>query len=196
MFSIHDDVVRWVKSVQKSVGRAGDLVLEELRSKTSAETLGIKFIGNSEFLQSLTPDKIGFFQEEKKTLSLGDVSLDLATPITSLKPNSEVKCQIILSKPCLEIPPLEVSFIKNGKEVGQIPMTSLPGFSVLVTEAGEYEVIATLHGRHVLGSPLKLPIASDAVLKDRLTMMGLGPLDSKVFIIKIFSNMITDYEHY
>ena len=98
LFSIHDDVVRWVKSVQKSVGRAGDLVLEELRSKTSAGTLGIKFIGNEEFLQSLTPDKIGFLQEEKK------------------------------SSPC------------------------------------------------------------DVGLKDRLTMMGLAPQDSKVFIIKVFFN--------
>ena len=96
MFSIHDDVVSWVKSVQKSVGRAGDLVLEELRSKTPAETLVIKFIGNEEFLQSLTPDKIGILQEEKKTLSC------------------------------------------------------------------------------------------DVGLKDRLTMMGLAPLDSKVFIIKFF----------
>ena len=76
MFSIHDDVVSWVKCVQKSVGRAGDLVLEELRSKTSAETLGIKFIGNEEFLQSLTPDKIGILQEEKKTLSCDVVFKD------------------------------------------------------------------------------------------------------------------------
>ena len=173
-------MVSWVKKVQISVGKAGDQILEDLRCKSQAGIQGTKFIGNEEFLQTITPDKIGFLQEPDNKFSFEDYSLDLTTPVTNLKPNAEVKCKIVNTKSGIEIPPLKVSLLKDGQEVCQIPQSDLPLFSVPVPVPGDYEVHAMMQGRHLRGSPLCLPVSSDSVIKDRLAMMGLAPLDSKV----------------
>ena len=89
---IHDEVVSWVKKVQISVGKAGDQILEDLRCKSQAGIQGTRFIGNEEFLRTISPDKIGFLQEPEIKFSIEDYSLDLVTPVTNLKPNAEVKC--------------------------------------------------------------------------------------------------------
>ena len=163
-----------------SVGKAGDQILEDLRCKSQAGVQGTKFIGNEEFLRTITPDKIGFLQEQENKFSIEDYSLDLATPVTNLTPNAEVKCKIVSKKPSDEFPPLKVSVLKNGKEVCQIPQSDLPLFSVPVPEVGDYEVHVQMQGRHVQGSPLSLPVSSDSAIRERLAMLGLAPLNSKV----------------
>jgi len=179
-----DDVVSWVKTVQNSVGKAGDQILENLRCKSQAGVQGTKFIKNEEFLRSITPDKIGFLQEQKDKFSIEDYSLDLATPVTKLTPNNaDVKCKIVTKKPGIEIPPMKVSLFKGGKEVHKISQSDLPLFTLPVLESGDYEVHATLQGRHLLGSPLSLPVSSDSTIRDRLAKLGLAPLNAKEFVI-------------
>merc|ERR1719431_737995 len=55
-----------------------------------------------------------------------------------------------------------------------------------------------MQGRHLRGSPLCLPVSSESVIKDRLAMMGLAPLDSKVFGIgtKCFAKWSEDSTWY
>ena len=162
------------------MGKAGDQILEDLRCKSQAGVQGTKFIKNEEFLRSITPDKIGFLQEQKDKFSIEDFSLDLATPVTNLTPNAEIKCKIVVKKPGAEIPPLKVSLLKGGKEVCKISQSDLPLFTLPVPESGDYEVHATLQGRHVLGSPLSLPVSTDSTIRDRLAKFGLAPLNDKV----------------
>ena len=54
-----------MKKVQDLVGKAGDQILEDLRCKSQAVIQGTRFLGNEEFLQSISPDKIGYLQEQE-----------------------------------------------------------------------------------------------------------------------------------
>ena len=144
-------------------------------------------------IRSIAHHKIGFLQEQKEKFSLEDYSLDLATPVTNLTPNAEVKCKIVMKKPGIEIPPMKVSLLKDGKEVGKIAQSDLPLFTLPVLEPGDYEVHAMLQGRHVPGSPLSLPVSSDSTIRDRLANLGLAPLNAKVRRVEILLKVLIGY---
>ena len=61
-FRIHDDVVKWVKSIQKAVGEAGDILLNDVDINFGQSVGKVKFVGNKEFLSLITKDQVGYLQ--------------------------------------------------------------------------------------------------------------------------------------
>ena len=45
VFRIHDDVVKWVKSIQKAVGEAGDILLNDVDINFSQSVDKVRFVG-------------------------------------------------------------------------------------------------------------------------------------------------------
>ena len=65
---------RWCCQFQIAVGKAGDEILAALRCKSQSELQVTTFVGNKEFLRSITPDKIRFLGIEISHLSQSHLS--------------------------------------------------------------------------------------------------------------------------
>ena len=162
--------MEWVKKAQKAIGVAGDEILDGLGDSLS-DGKSLKFIGNVDFYASISKEKIGHIQAVDFPKPQ-DFVLDLVTLIPEIVLNSSIKCKIKPKSSCSHssLNSLLMVASHNGSIVGQSSSSEL---SFKATCIGDYVVSATLHGQHVSGSPITLPVTRDNL--DSLAQLGLTP---------------------
>ena len=163
-------MVEWVKKTQKAVGAAGDEILGGLGDLLSDGNKSLMFIGNVDFYASISKEKIGHIQAEDHPKPQ-DYVLDLITPIPETVLNSSIKCKI-KSKSSSSLSSLTSSVVMTanyeGSIVGQSSTTEL---SFQASCIGDYVISAMLHGQHVSGSPITLPVTRSNL--ENLAQLGL-----------------------
>ena len=112
VYRIHDDVVKWVKSIQKAVGEAGDILLNDVDINFGQSVDKVKFVGNKEFLSLITKDQVGYLQVAE--LCPGDAKLDLVTPIPELRSGAVVRCSLVSTHLASAI---SIAVYQGGKEI-------------------------------------------------------------------------------
>ena len=113
-FRIHDDVVKWVKSIQKAVGEAGDILLNDVDINFGQSVGKVKFVGNKEFLSLITKDQVGYLQLAE--LCPGDAKLDLVTPIPGLRSGALVRCSLV-STHLASDSAISIAVYQGGKQI-------------------------------------------------------------------------------
>ena len=164
--------MEWVKKTQVAVGVAGDEILGGLGDVLSDGNKSWMFVGNVDFYASISKDKIGHIQAEDLPKP-EEYVLDLITPIPETVLNSSIKCKI-KSKSTTRSPSSLTSLVMiashEGAIVGQSSSTEL---NFQASCIGDYVISATLHGQHVAGSPITLPVTRDNL--ENLAQLGLTP---------------------
>ena len=186
---MHDEVVSWVKTLQKKIGEEADKLLEDANLMLTDNTENVQFVCSSVFKDSIQKDKIGYLKLQE--FNPKDLMLRTESKIGNLHVGSKITCQVVSTNKEITEKELTMTVMLDKRKID----VSRPTWTSLMFSAdveGSYTVSVTWRDQHVSGSPLEIPITADVAGK--LAELGLesNTSNSKVIISLLLKSIAHD----